>query len=153
MKRIAAIVAALGLVACASAPRYRPPAGNTAYGTYPFKNVVQNANPPMVLEGTVLVLPDTVMMTLGGKSCSPNSGNRSTTMFSYNCGEFSFYYNKENPLRSNGYRVPTTVWQTRRVCDVYRDNPATKAPECTRYRQERFEARIVLNGSLAFLAR
>jgi hypothetical protein len=153
MKRIAVIIAALSLVACSSAARYRPPGGNTAYGTYLFKQVLQNANPPMVLEGTVLLLPDTVMMTLGGKSCSPNPNSRNATAFGYNCGEFGFSFSKENPLRQNGYRVPTTVWQTRRICDAYRENPMTKASECTRYRQERYEARIVLSGSLTFLAR
>jgi hypothetical protein len=153
VNRIALVVAALGLAACATRPTYQPPAGNTAYGTYPFKEVLPNANPPMVLEGTVLLLPDTVMMTLAGKSCSPDPNARNGAMFAYNCGEFGFYLSRENPLRQNTYRVPTMVWKTEQICDAYTTNPTTMAAVCTRYRQQRVETRVVLSGSLKFLAR
>jgi hypothetical protein len=151
VKRIAVIVAAFGLAACVAA--YKPPAGNTAYGTHPFKEVLSNANPPMTLEGSVLLLPDTVMMTLGGKSCSPDPANRSEFVFGFDCGEFNFKFSKTNPLRANSYRVPTTVWQMRQVCVATRTNPTTMAEICSRYGQERVETRVVLQGSLTFIAK
>jgi len=152
MNRARFVVAALGVAACTAA--YRPPAGNTVYGSYPFKQVLSNANPPMTLEGTVVLLPDTVVLTVGGKSCSASVDARnSNDAFAYNCGESSFYLNKQDPLRFNSYRVPTIVWQTRQVCVMYAVNRMTGAEQCSRYGQERVETRIVLSGPLKFVER
>jgi hypothetical protein len=139
------------LVGACRAP-YRPPAGNATDGAYPFKQVITNANPPMTLEGTVIIMPDTVVMTLSGKSCSPEARSSPTTL-GYVCGQYGFWFNRENPLRTNRYNVPTMIWRTRPVCDQYRENPTTKAEQCVRYRQERYESRTVISGALTFLAR
>jgi len=152
MKRIAVVIFALGLTACAARSKYQPPAGNTAYGSYPFKQIVPQSNPPRVLEGVVVLLPDTVMLTMGGKSCV-GSGTRNGNSFAYSCGDVSFSFGKESPLRQNSFRVPTVVWRMQRVCMTYTTSRTTGAEQCSRWGQERVESRQIVSGTLSFLPR
>jgi hypothetical protein len=153
LKHTGAIIAVAGVIACAT--KYQPPGGNTAYGPYQFKQLLPNANPPLTLEGTVVVLPGDLKLSVNGKPCSPEPFNNSPegTFFGFDCGDYTFRFSRDNPLRSNSYRVPTMRWEMRRVCKEYRTNPQTQAEYCYRYTQERVESRTVLSGSLTFLQR
>jgi hypothetical protein len=138
--------------ACASSgARVLPPSGNTAYGVYHFKNVLTSASPAVTLEGDVLLLPDSVAMSLAGSPCTWAQASRTSTQaISYACGEFLFSFSRLNPLRENSYLVPTSKWVDQRVCRQTRQN-AQGVEVCVRYGNDRVEQRSQLRGRLQFV--
>ena len=142
---------AVGVAGCASA-KVLPPAGNTAYGVYQFKANVTGTR-PMQLEGSVALLPDTVTMSLKGYPCTPGVNQRNNTRgFSYSCGNMSFYFDRQNPLRQNSFVTTTSRWVTNRVCILWAPN-RTGGETCTRYGTEREERTVPVYGKLELVAR
>ncbi len=145
----------LGLPGCAaSGAKVLPPSGNSAYGVYPFREVLASAHPPVTLEGEVALLPDTVNISLKDGLCAyhPSSRGNIRTII-YQCGEFQFRFDRRHPLRDNSYQVPTVTWQDRRVCLMSSVDPRTGREVCERYGSERVERRTVITGKITFLAK
>ena len=154
MTRAARLVAVITLAACASRPQYEPPAGSTVYGSYPFRSVASQATPPIAIEGVVILLPDTVVLTLKDGKCTYAPDRRSSQYaFNYYCGDFSFALSRDNPLRQNLYRVSYAVWVQQRYCITTRPNPQTGYETCTRYGTERVQQQRVASGRLDFVER
>ena len=127
---IVALMAAM-LAGCAGA-KVLPPAGNTAYGVYHFREVIASAHPPVELEGDVALLPDTVTISIKDSPCAYSGANRSAIRtISYRCGDVSFTFDRRNPLRENTYGVPTVQYDNRRVCTT--TGVVNGREVCTRY--------------------
>lgn len=147
------LIAATALTAggCASSGRVLPPSGNTAYGVYHFRETLTSAHPPLVLEGDVLLLPDSVSISMTRNTCAYHTTSRGNTRtINYQCGEYAFEFNRLNPLRENRYAVPTIVYTVQRVCAQSRVD-ANGREVCVRTRDERVERRTMLTGRLTFI--
>lgn len=138
----------LTLVAIAAACHRSAPEPKTQLGVYRYIERVPETTPSILLEGTITVERDTIVLDGNPGPCyyeaMSASQNRSIV---YRCGETRFYFDREDPLRQVTYRVPTTVRQPVRTCAVYTTN-ANGQQVCTRWQTEYIERSVMRSGRL-----
>ena len=138
------------VVACASA--WRPPAGATAYGVYRYHQQVLNARPAVILDGSVTLLPDTLVVSLATSPCTYDPRSYGNRWIRYVCGEVTFSFNRRNPLRENSYTAPLTEFVYESVClQTVIDSRGREV--CARRGNERVERRGTIRAPINFVAR
>lgn len=145
------VVACLVATACGGSA-WRPPTGASAYGVYPFHQQVLNAKPAVILDGSVTLLPDTLVVTLATSPCTYDPRSRGNRWIRYVCGEVTFSFNRRNPLRENSYTAPLTEFVFESVClQTIIDSRGREV--CARRGTERVERRGTILAPISFVAR
>jgi hypothetical protein len=109
------LVAALVAVGCASSSA-RPPGGASAYGVWHFVEPILESRPAVVLEGNIVLQPDTLFVESTEGPCTYDPHSRDNRNILYRCGDVHFSFDRRNPLRENSYSMTTTVMVAQTSC-------------------------------------
>ena len=134
------LVLALFAAACASSGM--GPAGSKPLpiGVYHVLERVQRTNPPVTIEGTITILPDTLIAEFTPGPCTTTPS--STTAFNLRCAEVEYTFEKRDPLLYNYYAVKTSETVTDRKCVQYVAN------RCVQYETSVKEQNATRTGRL-----
>jgi hypothetical protein len=140
----------LAVVAFAAACVHRggPPEVRTQLGVYRFIERVPETTPSILLEGTITVERDTIVLDGNPGPCYYETTSVSQSGgIVYRCGETRFYFDREDPLRRVTYAVRTTVRQQVRSCAIYTTD-ASGRQVCSRWQTEYVERNVTRSGRL-----
>jgi hypothetical protein len=138
----------VALAACsASAPRDD---GLTDVGVYRFMERVEGGESAMtiLLEGSITVMPDTVVIDAVPGPCQYMPGGTRMSM-TYRCGNFTISYDRfarRDPAR---YSVRTTTYRHTRVCRRYViDAQGRQTNSCAQWATETTEVPATRSGRI-----
>ena len=146
MTRAAAIAICLLVQGCATAaPRSMPVRGEP--GVYHFREHVPNTSPVVVIEGDILLMPDTLSVSLNTAPCTYDARSRDTRQIRYVCGIVTMSFDRAEPLQRNTYTVRAPQSFTQRVCAQTTINAAGQTV-CVRYGSQTVMRDVTLSGRL-----
>lgn len=118
----------LGAWGCASAPNRAPFNGT---GTFRFTERVDEAIPPVTLEGTVLVAGGEVELNLVSFPCRYDERSTTRTAF-FDCVDVTVSIDRQIPHSGATYRLQTMIRHAVRECVQYATS-STGERTCVRY--------------------
>lgn len=130
--------------ACSGVPRAggRPPGG---YGLFHVHEAVPNTRPPVTIEGTIQVRPDTLIVDVLPGPCRPEQSGPQAYLVS--CNELRLWFDRRDPIHRNSYSVRTLGYVTEKKCAAYaRDSNGVN--RCVREVTEYIEKTITQSGRL-----
>ena len=101
----------------------------------------------MVIEGTVTITPDTVLLDMSPGPCRYDERSTVSTSISYRCADVLVGFDRSNPLMRASYAVPMLESVPVRVCVRYTTNAAGQQT-CAQFGTEYQERRVMRNGLL-----
>jgi hypothetical protein len=126
-----------------SLPAPRSPSASDI-GLYAFEAPVPPSSGQAILEGTIEITPDTVILLLEHGQCRP--APESLAGFGYYCPGASFWFERARPLRQPTASVTVRTPSTREVCHRWMETETGR--HCmswsneTTYRTERHSVRL-----------
>lgn len=138
------ILLLLAVGACSSVPRAggRPPGG---YGVFQIHEPVGNTRPPVTIEGTIQVRPDTLIVDVLPGPCRPEQSGPQSWIVS--CNDLRLWFDRRDPIHRNSYSVRTLGYVTEKRCAQYaRDSSGNS--RCVREVTEYIEKTITRTGQL-----
>jgi len=145
----ALLAGAAVIAACSSKNKAATAPSPELFGTYAFEARVSapsNTGVPMMIQGVVHVLADTVILDTGAcRSTSMASGG--VDSFRYQCPDYALSFGREDPVKNAYYYVNATVTDTKIVCASYATD-ATGKEYCVKNTREPVERPIMLSGRL-----
>jgi hypothetical protein len=143
----AALLAACGM-ACSMAPKPLPP---MPVGTYIFTQTIpsQNGAPSTEINGTVHILPDTVLVDVSSGPCKAPAQTATfrNQGFYYSCYGYGLSFAREDPLNRATYSMSTVVTQNKTVCVEYATD-AQGHRYCARTEVQQVETTVTRTGYL-----
>lgn len=136
------------IAGCSMAPKPLPP---LPVGTYVFNQTVpsQNGAPSTEINGTVHILPDTVLVDVSTGPCKAptvEAGHR-TYEFYYSCYGYGLSFSRDDPVRRASYSMSTVVTQNKTVCVEYAVD-AQGHRYCARTEVQQVETTVTRRGVL-----
>lgn len=115
-------------------------------GVFQVFERVPMTNPSVTIEGTMTVLPDTLLIDLTPGPC--RSMESSPQAYLFQCSsEVRLWFDRRDPVKRNSYSVSTITYIARRRCAAYeRDSSGTN--RCVRYETENVEQKGSRGGRL-----
>lgn len=145
---VIAVTAACGGSSATPRPQLAP---QSQIGTYRFVERIASgssmATQGDVLEGTVTILSDSVIIEMSPGPCRYEERSRTSTNISYRCADVLVGFNRSNPLLRSFYSVRVIERVPVRVCTRYGTN-AQGQQVCLQYGTDYQERSATRTGSL-----
>lgn len=126
-------------------PLYAPPP--SGYGVFRIYEPVPNTRPPVTIQGTIQVRPDTLIADVTPGPCRPQESGPQAYLV--NCQELRLWFDRRDPINRNSFSLRTMAFVTERKCVEYaKDQDGRTANRCINYETEHIERPVSVSGRL-----